>query len=386
VKAAPDSISVRQGHPDDWEAILEVTAESFLTEANTFVQQWPHSYFGPAAARNFVVCERGRRVIGAINQVPIVIRLGSARLRVSGLCGVCTKPDERGRGVLRAMMNASLRLQQRRVPAVILWGARDLYHRFGFETAGTSCYVAVTRRMVNGSASVPLRRLTSADAGGLLRLARRRPGRVVRSQSWQERLLRSERYETYGNAGGELSAYLVYVAAAPFKDRIVEALGEPDALAGLLAGFVEQHDLEQVWTWFPPGTPLGKAMALKAEKTFAARVESLCATHLCILDFPRLLQRLSIPLAQNLRRCLGAETLRVKCEPDPRAWLLRVTGERLAIDETAASGPADLVLDRTRWVRLLFPSPGSDLMDADFEPGLREAFRLPFVYPPWDIV
>lgn len=76
----------------------------------------------------------------------------------------------------------------------------------------------------------------------------------------------------------------------------------------------------------------------------------------------------------------------VKCEPGPKALVLRVDEEGLEVREAEDSGLADLALDRTRWVRLLFPPPGNDLMDADIEQGLRDAFRLPLVYPPWDIV
>jgi predicted N-acetyltransferase YhbS len=380
------SIHVRQGLPADWETILRLSEACFCQSPGAFSRQWPHSYFGPEAARNCVVCEKQGKIIGAINQVPIVIRIGNARLRVTGLCGVCTQPEERGKGVLRSLMGASLHQQQARASAAILWGARDLYYRFGFETAGLSHYVALHRKMVGEHPGVPLRRLTPSDARSVLDLARRMHSRVVRSQSWQERLLGSQRCEVYGNAQGALSAYLVYVQKAPLRERVIEAIGKPQVLAGLLARFLEMRDAVEVKTWFPPGSEVGSTLAQKAEKTFGPGVEALCATNMCILDFPRLLRCLSHPLAENLKRCGIKETLMVKCEPGPKALVLRVDEEGLEVREAEDSGLADLALDRTRWVRLLFPPPGNDLMDADIEQGLRDAFRLPLVYPPWDIV
>ena len=378
--------TIRTATPDDWHGIIELTGESFGASPEVFIGQWPHSYYGPEAARHCLVCEQDGRLIGTLNQVPLVLRLGGARLRVTGICGVCTHPDARGQGVMRTMLETSLHQERSHVQAAILWGARERYRRFGFELAGVSSYIMVNRSMLSGWSRTAMRRIEPRDADGLLRLNRRCPDLVERNRIWQERLLACSRVEVYANAPGEISAYLVYAREGLFKGRIIEAAGETEALGGLLDAFLEQQALATVAVWFPPGAEMGRLLALKAENTFQAGLDFTCATHLCILDFPGLLRSLAQPLARNFADYGIIQALRLQCLPDSQIYDICLKEGRLETGKAKASGPADLAFDGPGWVRLLFPSPGAELIEPEIEPTLRRAFGLSLVYPPWDII
>lgn len=373
------SLQTRPGRPGEWQEILDLSHTAFGTDADYFPNRYPHAYPGAEAAENFIVCEDGGELLGVVNQTPVTLRVGAARLQAAGIGGVCTLPQARGRGVMSAMLRASRELQRRRGTHVgFLWGYRERYRRYGFERAGRQLNAHLERKDLAAADARPLRRLERGEADALLPLVGRLRASVQRERAWLAALLQREQFAVWVT-GTPPAAYLVCPAGAPAGPQC-ELGGDPDALPGLLKAHLEAHSLDAAGILLCPGTPGHDALATVAE---SASLHP--ATQVAIYDFPRFLAAVVGELAPALRR-RGAGPLTLHHRGEGATVELRPAGEGAAAVQTVDAGPdeADLALSGPQWVQAFFPSPVTAAAPVVPEPRLAAALALPLVLPPWD--
>ncbi len=74
-------------------------------------------------------------MVGALRLLPLLLRIGRARLCAVGVGWVSTAPAHRNRGVCGALMRDALDYTRKHgVPFSLLYGVPDLYHRYGYVT------------------------------------------------------------------------------------------------------------------------------------------------------------------------------------------------------------------------------------------------------------
>ena len=75
------------------------------------------------------------KMVGALRLLPLLLRVGRARLNAVGVGWVSTAATHRNRGVCNALMCDALDYaEMHRCPFSLLYGVPDLYHRYGYTT------------------------------------------------------------------------------------------------------------------------------------------------------------------------------------------------------------------------------------------------------------
>ena len=87
---------------------------------------------------NTLVIKKDGRVVSALQILPYEMTYFGAMIPVGYICGVCTAPSERGKGLMNQLMIKALEEMRRRGYALAVLipatpGLFDLYRRFGFE-------------------------------------------------------------------------------------------------------------------------------------------------------------------------------------------------------------------------------------------------------------
>ena len=101
------------------------------------------------------------------------MRLGDAWVRMGGIGDVTTKPQFRGRGYARRMLDDTVRFMRTEGYAVsVLFGISNFYHRFGFEPVllGKSAVSVATRAAETLRGPLSVREGVPADGAVLLRI------------------------------------------------------------------------------------------------------------------------------------------------------------------------------------------------------------------------
>src|SRR6185503_15451173 len=115
---------------------------------------------------NVRVALRGTRVVGGLLLVPMGQWFGGKTVPLVGIAGVAIAPEERGRGVAKALMQSALRevAAQGGVLSGLYPATRTLYRSVGYELSGTRYAITLQPKGISVSDhSPPIRPLTEAD-------------------------------------------------------------------------------------------------------------------------------------------------------------------------------------------------------------------------------
>lgn len=126
---------------------------------------------------------RGQRVEMRIDGQPVSwaelpyhrLRLGQATLTAGGVAGVFTRPENRGRGYNRQVMERCVEvLAADGLDVSLLFGIPNYYHKFGYRTTLADYEFTVTARaLIDGPMKLTIRELPKARHGEILPLYRR---------------------------------------------------------------------------------------------------------------------------------------------------------------------------------------------------------------------
>ncbi|MFH1732250.1 MAG: GNAT family N-acetyltransferase [Planctomycetota bacterium] len=375
------ALHIRQGRPAEWQEILDVSYAAFGKDKRYFPLNWPHTYPDKTAAEWFVVCEEDGKLLGIINQTPVAVNVGGALLKAVGIGGVGVLEEARRRGVMSAMLQAS-NAEQRAAGTVLgfLAGERIRYRRHGYEFAGRSVTASFSPKHLAGAERVPLRRLRIADASDILRLHRKAPMFVRRTELWQRQLLRRRNFVAWGNKSGPLKAYLVTPRGSPA--HVCELIGGAPLLPGLLKAQMKRHKLGHINVrWLPdygPHLELGRN---------AGGLSEAVAQQVGIYDFARFLTQTAKPLGEGFRRFGITVPVRIEHTGEKIAFDLKPTRSgALSITPAKGKRKADLALGAAEWVRMFFPPPGGPMLEQKAGPHLIAALALPLNISSWGAV
>ena len=99
------------------------------------------------AMRYHLVLEADGRLAAHVGGYPLEIVMGPSRVMAAGVGGVGTHPDARGKGHMSRLLEASLlRWREWGWRLSALWGDRQRYGSFGWETCGLKYTATLTRR------------------------------------------------------------------------------------------------------------------------------------------------------------------------------------------------------------------------------------------------
>jgi GNAT superfamily N-acetyltransferase len=114
-------------------------------------------------ARYCIILESAGEIVSHVGAYPMEIVVGPARVLAGGVGGVATIPEARGKGYMSKLLDESLqRMRNAGWSLSVLWGDRQRYGSFGWETCGMGYRLHITRRAMEW-AKVPPANVTEAD-------------------------------------------------------------------------------------------------------------------------------------------------------------------------------------------------------------------------------
>ena len=189
----------------------------------------------------------GDRLVGTVVSLDFTMTWGGARVPCAGVSGVVVRPEDRGRGVAKAMLRESFERMRRRgeVLAALYPTTASLYRSVGFEVAGSYGWRRVPLSLIPGTGSDLSWRRVAFDDHAIRSvhedMSRRLDGWIVADDVWWRRAAHGWRTQSsknryaYVGARGSGSTDRTDVAAVVYRydsseDRLYE-LGV-DLIAG----------------------------------------------------------------------------------------------------------------------------------------------------------
>ena len=145
----------------DYAEVLEVMNTSFTTPTHVadFEKHLPIMWSGEHdyMSRHFGVRENGK-LIAVVGVYPLPVKIAGHELLFSTVGNIGTLQQARGKGCMKALMDAAMKeLDRLDADASRLGGLRSRYNRFGYDHAGSTYFFTLTRRNVQEN---PGRRFT----------------------------------------------------------------------------------------------------------------------------------------------------------------------------------------------------------------------------------
>jgi predicted acetyltransferase len=198
---------------------------------------------------------RDGRIRALIGMYPMTLRVGAQQLKVAGIGGVGTHPDERKSGLMRQLMTAIVdEMKQQQIALSVLGGQRQRYGYYGYEPAGASLTFSLSKTNLKhffrdrDFATVRFEMLDPENDknNSCLTLMKRwhnqQPVHVERPadsfltilSSWYARVWLAR------DAGGEAIGYLVSNREGNAVSELISE--KPDSLLSIAASWVDQQE------------------------------------------------------------------------------------------------------------------------------------------------
>jgi len=338
-----------------------------------FGEHHPHDFAAmlPSIYRptdDHMACNSAVRIDGAIQGIvgmfPMIWKVGDATLRVGGIGGVSTRPEARGKGHMRALMNHSVKqMRERGYELSWLGGQRQRYQYYGYEKCGNGYHFTINKSNLRHSfADPPPLRLEPLAEDQTERLGRAQnlhdaqPAHAVRAPVDFARYLVSWYHRPWAaiDGDGEMVGYLVANEAG---DQVVELAATEDAIAlytvrAWTAGHCKGSVTFEIHPW-----SVGQAQLLSRY----CESQSVSATgNWQVLDWPAALDALMKLAQRGIPLAAGEVVVHIES-----AATVRLCADGTGAGCEAAEGArADLTCDSHTAMRALFgPLPPSSVCD-----------------------
>ncbi len=371
---------IRNVKQDEWKDLMHFLDRCYGHEAGFFGPHYPH-LFAPDVIRleNHHVIEKNGRIVAHVGFFPLRSMADGIELTIGGIGGVGTLPEERGQGHMQALFRHVIgRMREEGTLLSVLWGSRQRYAHFGYETAGERVTMEFTERSFRKAGiepSLDVREIAVEDAWPevgawhtrqLLRVIRdgsrsgalRRPGLRV----WT-----SENGYVAGQTNEDSLVVREAVSASGRETSLVLAAMQQENLAKAQAS-VSRQDASCVARLLVPAD----SWTIRPEGMF--RINDLCGL---LTTFQPLLQRraaaLRLPdfaLSFGARFGNDVDVAAIRCE----AGVLHVTRDKT---------PPYIEIEFSAALRLLLGGP---VIDTDRLTGFPLLLPLPVCIPPLDRV
>ncbi|MFH2204170.1 MAG: GNAT family N-acetyltransferase [Elusimicrobiota bacterium] len=160
--------SIERARRRDSQELLRLWEDCILR--NRFDKGWNELQSHIFACESFdpyphcLISKDAGKIMAAVAALPMTLRIGGIDVDAAVITGVATLPEARGRGHMRALMDAAHRsMSDADQPLGLLWGHRDLYHRFGYELCGRKSKYYIPARKFSEPSSEQVCRIRELD-------------------------------------------------------------------------------------------------------------------------------------------------------------------------------------------------------------------------------
>ncbi len=152
------SEKIRTIRVDEFEAFMRYLEGCFGHSRGFFKRFYPHIYHPtPEACSWGYVIEKDGQIVAHVGLYPIEIVTAGVPLKVGGIGGVCTLPEERGHGYMSRLLRHVIG-EMREIGYIVSWlgGNRQRYNTFGWEKGDAAYRLTFSQRSLERAGVEPL--------------------------------------------------------------------------------------------------------------------------------------------------------------------------------------------------------------------------------------
>jgi predicted N-acetyltransferase YhbS len=302
-------------------------------------------------AWNRVIRDDGR-IVGVFGIFPMRLRVGGAVLRTTGIGGVSTHPDYRGRGIMSDFLRDACReLREDGDDISILWGHRERYARYGWETAGAQFWLSISRRAGWREEGKGVRKFNvRRDLERALDAYSRISVRVERDEEQMRARLRRGKFEFFVSDRTTPFAYAAALKSG--KRRVVELAGDPAGAENILAHLSRKAEGSIEVNASAELGPIDRRVRALAEGVNCRGLGSIK-----IVNLASTIRKLLPAINRNLNPLSAEGAVTLKMRGTDQAVTLSL-GSRVTIAKSCA-GAATVSLSDRELSRLIFGHAGA---------------------------
>jgi predicted N-acetyltransferase YhbS len=156
---------IRTVRSQEWDEFQRFLERCYGHRRGLFTSNYPELYrTDPDALSCFNVIEHNGKIAAHVGLFPMKLISFGAEVEAGGIGGVATLPELRGKGYMTVLLNHMVKAMKKRGWALsVLWGDRQRYYPFGWETGGLKYSLVITRRPLT-KANVKPSRLEEVSA------------------------------------------------------------------------------------------------------------------------------------------------------------------------------------------------------------------------------
>ncbi|MEM0259461.1 MAG: GNAT family N-acetyltransferase [Thermoproteota archaeon] len=145
------SPNIRTLKLEEWDDFMRFLERSYGHSRNFFPRSYPQLYRKEKdALSSFIVLEENGKIVSHVGLFPLEVVSFGARIKVGGIGGVATLPEERKKGYMSKLLDYAYQLmKQNGWPLSVLWGDRQRYYSFGWDIAGLKYSITITTRSLD---------------------------------------------------------------------------------------------------------------------------------------------------------------------------------------------------------------------------------------------
>jgi predicted N-acetyltransferase YhbS len=151
--------AIRSLKPEEWDDFLRFLERSYGHSRNYFPRYYPQLYRQEKEAlSSFIVLEENGRIVSHVGLFPLELFSLGTRIKIGGIGGVATLPEERKKGYMSMLLkHVGNLMKQKGLPLSVLWGDRQRYYPFGWDIAGLKYSLTITARSLERAHVKPVK-------------------------------------------------------------------------------------------------------------------------------------------------------------------------------------------------------------------------------------
>ncbi|MFH0796123.1 MAG: GNAT family N-acetyltransferase [Candidatus Omnitrophota bacterium] len=149
---------ISQAKAEDYEEIQRLLEDAYGHTHNYFSAAYPAVWRKETTDfQHTYLIREGDGIASLVRVFSLDLILGKSRVKAGGIGGVATSPSIRGKGYMSQLMNHAIdQMKEEGFPVSILGGDRHRYRSFGYENAGKTLRLTVTRRGLDKAGIKPI--------------------------------------------------------------------------------------------------------------------------------------------------------------------------------------------------------------------------------------
>ncbi len=357
---------IENPYPEDFLSIQEMLEDSYSRGRNWFPLKYPyfHQRENFDYSNTFIIRD-GKKILSLVRIFPLNFVIRGEKVKAGGIGSVATRPEERGKGYMRILLNHCIELMKERGYAFsILGGDRQRYNYFGYETCGYSFTFLLTLRSLEKSGlvkkEIKMERLVEKKDEILQKIKEgyeKMKIRMERPFSFYEKVLleRLPLHTIYTQEEG--FAYLIGEEREE-KFFIRELGGDEELFLPLLYSFLKKYPFSCVYLEYPPLPDEVWRMLYLSSSTYSLRPLGMVK----ILSLEKTLKGFRSFLEERMEE---REFLRGKVKETGEEVFIQKREGKLVFLPSKTGEPVEK--GEREWVRIIFgPPPLTSPLDRIF--------------------